>query len=168
MIISLIAALPRNRALGKNNMLLWTHPTDMQHFRTTTRGKAVIMGRKTWESLPPTFRPLPGRHNIVISHNSHYDAHGATLVSSLEEALNAAAASDGDELFIIGGAQLYAQALPLSQRLYLTEIDGILDGDAFFPPRQPDEWQELSRTAVPNPGGLPFSLVLYQRHGPHT
>ena len=111
--ISLIAAVAKNLAIGKDGQLLWHLPEDMRYFRETTRGKPVIMGRKTWESLPDVFRPLPGRRNIVISRNPAYDAPGATLAGSLEEAVRLA--QDDAEVFVIGGAEIYRQALPLAQ-----------------------------------------------------
>ena len=159
MIVSLIAAVAGNGAIGKDNALPWHLPEDMRHFRETTRGKPVIMGRKTWESLPDAFRPLPGRHNIVVSRNPAYQAPGATLATSLDEALLEAAAAE--EVFVIGGAQLYQQALALASRLYLTEIDASVDGDAFFPPVLAHEWEELSRTPVQ--GAPAFAFVIYQR-----
>ena len=114
--ISLIAAVAKNLAIGKDGQLLWHLPEDMRYFRETTRGKPVIMGRKTWESLPDAFRPLPGRKNIVISRNPAYDAAGATLVGSLSEAIGQT--HEAEEVFVIGGADIYRQALPLAQRLY--------------------------------------------------
>ncbi len=159
--ISLIAALARNRAIGKNGQLLWHLPEDMRHFRETTRGKPVIMGRKTWESLPDSFRPLPGRHNIVISRNPAYVAPGATLVSSLNDAMREA--GEALEVFVIGGAELYRQALPIADRLYLTEIAEDFDGDVFFPDVRPEVWEEISRTARQGTSGPAFSFVAYRR-----
>jgi len=159
--LSLIAALASNGAIGKNNTLLWHLPEDMRHFRETTRGKPVIMGRKTWESLPDSFRPLPGRHNIVISRNPAYQASGATLAGSLEDAIKQVGSAD--EAFVIGGGELYRQALPLANRLYLTHIDAHFDGDVFFPPVLPQEWQEVSRTPCQGTSGPAFSFALYQR-----
>lgn len=155
--LSLIAAVARHRVIGKDNQLLWQLPEDMKYFRETTRGKAVIMGRKTWESLPEKFRPLPGRHNIVVSRNPDFPAPGATLVNSLDAAL--AACDNDNEVFVIGGEMLYRLALPLANRLYLTEIDKDYTGDAFFPERIPTEWSERSRT----PGGDGFDFVVYER-----
>ena len=161
MIISLIAALASNRAIGKDNALLWHLPEDMRHFRETTRGKPVIMGRKTWESLPESFRPLPGRHNIVVSRDPTYPASGATLANSLDDAVRQA--RDADEVFVIGGEQLYRQALPLAGRLYLTEIEQSFAGDVFFPDVQPSDWEEISRTPRQGTSGPAFSFVVYQR-----
>jgi len=159
--ISLIAAVAQNRALGKDGQLLWHLPEDMRYFRETTRGKPVIMGRKTWESLPDVFRPLPGRRNIVISRNPAYDAPGATLAGSLEEAVRLA--QDDAEVFVIGGAEIYRQALPLAQRLYLTEVARDFDADAFFPEFSASDWTEISRSAAKNGAGLDFTFAVYQR-----
>ena len=159
--ISLIAADARNRALGKDGQLLWHLPEDMRYFRETTRGKPVIMGRKTWESLPDAFRPLPGRRNIVISRNSAYEAPGATLAGSLDEAVRLT--QDDAEVFVIGGAEIYRQALPLAQRLYLTEVAQDFAADVFFPEFGAREWREISRSAMKNGAGLDFTFAVYQR-----
>ncbi len=161
MIISLIAALASNRAIGKDNALLWHLPEDMRHFRETTRGKPVIMGRKTWESLPASFRPLPGRHNIVVSRDPAYPASGATLAGSFEDAVRQA--GDAMEVFVIGGAALYREALPIADRLYLTEIDQRFDGDVFFPEVSPHEWQEISRQPGLETSGPRYAFAVYQR-----
>ncbi len=159
--LSLIAAVASNRAIGKGQQLLWHLPDDMRHFRETTRGKPVIMGRKTWESLPAAFRPLPGRRNLVVSRNPAYQAPGATLAASLEDALRAAA--DAAEVFVIGGAELYRQALPLAARLYLTEVAASAEGDAFFPELAPDDWEEIARAPGHNESEPAFAFVIYQR-----
>src|SRR5664279_953713 len=109
--LSLIAAVAKNRVIGNNNQLLWHLPEDMRHFRETTRGKPVIMGRKTWESLPDSFRPLPGRLNIVVSRNAAYQAPGATLAGSIDDAIRRIG-DDAREIFVIGGEELYRQAMP--------------------------------------------------------
>ena len=159
--LSLIAAVARNGVIGKDNQLLWHLPGDMRHFRETTRGKPVIMGRKTWESLPEKFRPLPGRLNVVVSRNADYDAPGAVLTGSLEEAI--AKAENAEEIFVIGGAELYNQALPLANRLYLTELANDFSGDSWFPGIPPGEWQELSRSQPVEEAGLVYAFVVYQR-----
>jgi dihydrofolate reductase len=159
--LSLIAAVARNRVIGKDNALLWHLPEDMRHFRETTRGKPVIMGRKTWESLPESFRPLPGRLNIVVSRNPAYQAPGATLVGSVDEAIRCA--GEAKEIFVIGGEELYRQAMPRADRLYLTEIDAEFSGDAFFPEVSEQEWQEVSRRAQEGDALPAFSFVTYQR-----
>ena len=159
--LSLIAAVARNRVIGKDNTLLWHLPEDMRHFRETTRGKPVIMGRKTWESLPDSFRPLPGRLNIVVSRNPAYQASGAELAGSLEDAIRCA--GDAREIFIIGGEELYRQAMPKADRLYLTEIEVDFDGDAFFPEVLTHDWYEVSRKTQQGASELAFSFVVYQR-----
>ncbi len=159
--LSLIAAVARNRVIGKDNQLLWHLPDDMRHFRETTRGKPVIMGRKTWESLPEKFRPLPGRLNIVVSRNPVYPAPGATLAGSLQEA--AEKAGNAQEVFVIGGAELYRQALPLADRLYLTEIAADFEGDATFPETSSEDWQEILRSPPARHDGLDYAFVVYKR-----
>ncbi|HEY5790823.1 MAG TPA: dihydrofolate reductase, partial [Gammaproteobacteria bacterium] len=126
--LALIAALDRNRLIGRDNALPWHLPADLQHFKRLTLGKPVLMGRRTWESLG---RPLPGRHNIVLSRDPAFRAEGATVVGSLDAALEAA--GDAAEAMVIGGAAFYATMLPRARRLYLTEVDGEFDGDAWFP-----------------------------------
>lgn len=134
--LSIIAAMDRNRLIGRDNQLPWQLPADLQHFKSTTMGKPIVMGRKTWESLG---RPLPGRVNIVITRNTAYQAEGTTVVHSLEEALTVA--SDAEEIMIIGGANLYTQALAQVERLYLTRVEGSFEGDAWFPEFSDADWQ---------------------------
>ena len=159
--LALIAACGRGRVIGIDNRLPWHLPEDMKFFREITRGKPVIMGRKTWESLPDAFRPLPGRLNIVVSRNAAYQATGGSVVGSLPEALSAA--GDTEMACMIGGAELYRQALPLADRLILTEIDQDYPGDAFFPAFTSDEWIEVSRMPQVSATGLPFAFVTYER-----
>ncbi|MDQ5946883.1 MAG: dihydrofolate reductase [Pseudomonadota bacterium] len=156
--LSLIAAMANKRIIGRDNTLPWHLPEDLKHFKATTLGKPVIMGRKTWESLG---RPLPGRRNIVVSRNADYVATGGELVGSLEAAI--AATADIEEVFVIGGADLYRQALPLAQRLYLTEIAGDYAGDACFPEFPASEWREAAREAHVSSEGLHYAFVRYQR-----
>ncbi len=139
-LISIIAAMARNRVIGHENRLPWRLPADLQHFKAMTMGKPMVMGRKTWESLPGL---LPGRPHIVVSRNRNYRAEGATLAHSLEEAIEAAGRVD--ELMIVGGANLYAQALSHARRMYLTLIDAAVEGDAWFPPFDEAEWRETAR-----------------------
>lgn len=128
MSVSMIAAVGKNLELGKNNNLIWHFKEDMKFFKDTTMGHTVVMGRKTFESLP---KALPGRKNIVISSNAEYQAKGATVVTSVEEALQIA---DNEELFVIGGGKIYAEFLPYADKLYLTEIDAeCADADTYFP-----------------------------------
>ncbi|MDR2451122.1 MAG: dihydrofolate reductase, partial [Candidatus Accumulibacter sp.] len=116
---------------------------------------------RTWESLPEKFRPLPGRRNVVLSRNPGYAAPGAELAGSLDEAVGKA--GNGDEIFVIGGAELYRQALPLADRLYLTEIAADFSGDALFPEVHPDEWREVSRSQVFEEAGLSYAFVIHRR-----
>ncbi|MBU3696893.1 dihydrofolate reductase [Dechloromonas sp.] len=136
--IVIIAAVAKNRVIGKDNRLLWNIPEDMAHFKALTTGQTVIMGRKTWESLPERFRPLPNRRNIVISRQADYPAPGAEVAGSLEIGLNLA--STAERVFIIGGEQIYRQAMPLADRLEITEVDLEPEGDAWFPAVMPDVW----------------------------
>ena len=159
--LSIIAAVARNGVIGKDNQLLWHLPEDMRHFRETTRGKPVIMGRKTWESLPDAFRPLPGRNNIVVSRNPAYQPAGASLASTLNDAI--LKAGDAEEVFVIGGAELYRLALPIADRLYLTEIDQDFEGDASFPDIEKSNWEEASREIPHSASGIRYSFVLYRR-----
>jgi len=161
--VALIAAVARNGAIGRDNQLLWHLPEDLRHFRATTTGHAVIMGRKTWDSLPERFRPLPGRHNIVVTRQPNWQAEGATTTHSLEAALAAAGAVD--RVFVIGGAALYAATLAQADELYLTELDADFDGDVHFPTWQPAQFTEVTRArfraAAPNDFDAAF--VLYHR-----
>ena len=162
--LSLIAAVPRNGAIGRDNELLWKESADQKHFAATTRGHAVIMGRKTWESLPPRFRPLPGRRNIVVTRNAGFEAAGAETVDSLEAALQRV--NDGPLAFVIGGAQLYAQALPHVDEMVLTEIDADLDGHVHFPAWDRQAFVEASREGHVGADGTGFAFVTYRRRTP--
>ncbi len=143
MIISLIVAMDNNRLIGANNGLPWRLPDDMRWFVEQTMGKPVILGRKTYDSIPAKFKPLHGRHNIIITRNTQYQAAGCTVVQSLPAAL--AAAGDAPEVMVGGGAQIYAAALPLAHRLYLTLVEGAFTGDAYFPPFDPAAWRVIFR-----------------------
>ena len=162
MTLSLIVAVAHNRVIGVGDRIPWRLPEDMKHFKQTTTGHPIIMGRKTWESFPK--RPLPDRTNIVITRNSAFTAEGATLVPSLDEAIETAQQSPGnEETFVIGGAQVYAQALPLVDRMYMTEVDSAFDGDVLFPEYPSAHWHEVSRTQNTSSTGLNYSLVIYER-----
>jgi dihydrofolate reductase len=133
-LISIIVALGQGREIGLGNALLWHIPEDMKRFKELSVGHPVIMGRKTWESLPEKFRPLSERTNIIVTRQTGYEAPGAIVVNSLEDALREARGALGaEEIILMGGAQLYAEALPLVQRLYLTLIDDTKEADAYFP-----------------------------------
>ena len=138
-IISLIAAIGKERELGFGGKLLWYIPDDMRRFKEITTGHPVIMGRKTWESLPERFRPLPGRTNIVVTRQADYKAAGAIVADSLGAARAVAARAEGaNEIFVIGGGELYVLALPFADRLYLTLVDDIAEADTFFPSYERD------------------------------
>lgn len=158
--LNLIYARARNGVIGKDNQLPWHLPEDLAHFKRTTLGCPVIMGRNTWDSLPPRFRPLPGRLNIVVTRNTAWQADGARVAHSLEAARDLCPA-DG-EAWVIGGAQIYAQALPLASRVVVTEIDRDFEGDAFAP-ELGAQWQETAREAHTSASGLPFAFVTYTR-----
>jgi dihydrofolate reductase len=162
MLISLIAAMAKYRVIGKDNAMPWHLPADLRHFKAVTLGKPVVMGRRTFESIG---RPLPGRRNIVISRNTEWQAAGVERADSLATAFTLLAGSD--EVMIIGGGQLYAEALPLADRLYLTHIDLQVEGDTHFPDYECYSWQELERTAHPaddkNPHACEFVTLSRQR-----
>jgi len=143
MTLSIIAAIGKNNELGKDNQLLWNLPEDMRHFRETTRGHTVIMGRKTFESIG---RPLPNRKNIVVTRDRAYTAEGIEVAHSLEEAL-ALVANDSSEVFVIGGATLYTEALPQADKLYITHVDGAFEADTFFPVIDAS-WKKTSETTI--------------------
>jgi dihydrofolate reductase len=160
-IVSLIAAVARNGGIGRDNALLWRLPEDMARFKALTLGHPVIMGRKTWDSLPAKFRPLPGRRNLVLSRDAALQVDGAEVFASLTDALNACA--DAAHVSVIGGAQIYAEAMPFADRLELTEIDADFDADVFFPAWDRAAFTETSREAKTAPQGWHFDFVGYQR-----
>jgi len=158
--IALIYARAANGVIGKDGALPWHLPEDMAHFKQLTQGAPVIMGRKTWDSLPPRFRPLPGRTNIVVTRQSDWNENGAQRASSLREALQISEQSP--TVWVIGGAQIYAEALPLADRVEVTEIDRDFDGDAHAP-ELGSEWVEAARSRHVSSNGLPFSFATYVR-----
>ncbi len=159
----MIAAVGSNRAIGKDNQLLWNIPGDLKRFKELTLGHPVIMGRKTWESLPEAYRPLPGRTNIVITRDSSYGAPGAVLARSFPEALSLARDAEGaNELFIIGGQQVYECALPFAHRLYLTVVNDAPEADAFFPRYEEEFSREISREASAG-GDVSYAHVTLER-----
>ena len=158
--INLIFARAANGVIGNLNAMPWHLPEDLAHFKQLTQGCPVVMGRKTWDSLPPKFRPLPGRTNIVITRQTDWQADGAERAASLEQAFQLCAQSR--EVWVIGGAQIYAQAEPLAQRAEITEIAKCFDGDAQAPVLG-EGWHETSRQAHVSVNGLPFSFVTLER-----
>ena len=142
MIVSMIAAHANNRVIGKDNQLIWHLPADLKFFKNTTSGHTIIMGRKTYDSIG---RPLPNRTNVVITRNKDFEAEGCEVFHALEDALSAHAHEE--EVFIVGGAQLYEIGLEYAHRLYLTEIDAEFEGDTFFPEYDTSVWKESWREA---------------------
>jgi dihydrofolate reductase len=159
--IVIIAAVGRNGVIGRDGGLAWRDPQDARHFRDTTMGSPVIMGRKTWDSLPPRFRPLPGRRNLVVTRDAAWSAEGADVSPSLDAAF--VAARDAERVFVIGGAELYVHALPLADELVLTEIDADLEGEVRFPAWDRAAYAVVSRDPRVDAAGLPFAFVTYRR-----
>jgi dihydrofolate reductase len=159
--IALIYARAANGTIGLGGTMPWHLPEDLAHFKRLTSGCPVIMGRKTWDSLPVRFRPLPGRCNIVITRQAAWSQNGVQRASSLREALQLCE-QDAQTVWVMGGAQIYAQALPLADRVEVTEIAQDFDGDAFAPVLGP-EWLEAARQEHVSASGLPFSFVRYLR-----
>ena len=159
MIISLIAAMDKNRLIGKENGMPWYLPADFKHFKEITMGKPIIMGRKTYESIG---KPLPGRLNIVIS-RSGFTAAGITSASSIEEALDIV--KEMDEVMIIGGANIYQQMIDEADKMYLTHVDAICNGDAWFPEFNLADWTILNTISLDadEKNNFDFSIVAYQR-----
>jgi dihydrofolate reductase len=159
-VIALVVAYAvENRAIGVDGGLPWRLPSDMKHFRELTTGGTVVMGRRTWESIPERFRPLPERRNMVLSRGPADGFAGAEAFSSLPAALAAA----GESAFVIGGGQTYAEALPLAARVYATEVDGAVPGDTFFPPLDPASWDRTSLSAPVSENSHTFRIALYER-----
>jgi dihydrofolate reductase len=158
--LHLIYARASNGVIGKDNGLPWHLPEDLAHFKRTTLGCPVIMGRKTWDSLPPKFRPLPGRANIVLSRDGEWSAEGAQHATSVKGAM--ALCDPDSDAWVIGGAQIYAQALPLATSVVVTEIARPYEGDAFAPELGP-EWVETRREPRASENGLLFAFVTYTR-----
>ena len=161
MAIHLIYARGANGVIGLNNTMPWHLPEDLSHFKQLTSGNPVVMGRKTWDSLPERFRPLPGRTNIVVTRNADWQAEGVLNASSLEQALELGA-QHGNTVWVMGGAQIYAQALPLADVVDVTIIHKDFEGDAFAPELGP-EWQEAVRQDLVSAQDLPFSFVRYTK-----
>jgi dihydrofolate reductase len=158
--ISIVAALARNRAIGRDNTMPWRLPEDLKRFKRLTLGHAVIMGRKTFESIGS---PLSGRNNIVLTRSRDWAPSGCVVAHTLESAI--AAIDESQDAFVIGGAQIYALAMPLARRLYMTEIERDFDGDAFFPEFDRSHWREISRErhASGGPEGFDYAFVEYER-----
>ena len=161
----LIAAVARNGVIGRDGVLPWHLAADMQHFREITRDGPVVMGRRTWDSLSPRYRPLPGRSNIVVSRRAGLEVEGALVAPSLQAALRLAQLRVGTSkrVFVIGGAQLYREAMPLADVLELTEVQADMTGDTQFPFWDRGQFDEVSRLPQPAENGLNFDFVTFRR-----
>ncbi len=158
--ISILVAMAKNRTIGINNTLPWRCPEDLKHFKALTMGHHMIMGRKTFDSIG---KPLPGRTTVVVTRNANLKIEGCLIANSLQQAIELC---KGDtEIFVVGGAEIYAQALPLANTLYITEIQQEVEGDAHFPAFNHHEWQESARevTSQREPQPLDYHFVTYQR-----
>jgi dihydrofolate reductase len=159
MIISIIVAVDENNGIGKNNDLLWHMPADLKHFKDTTAGHTVIMGRKTFDSVG---KPLPKRRNIIITRQTGLEIPGAEVVSDLPSAI--ALCDENEEVFIVGGAEIYKMAMDITDKIYLTVIKGVFGADTFFPPIDPDTWKETEAVSFEpdekNASGYTFSTLI--------
>lgn len=156
--ISFVVAMDENRAIGKDNDLPWYLPNDLKHFKKTTMGKPIVMGRKTYESIG---KPLPGRENIVVTRDHSYEAEGTTIVHAVDEVLQI----DAEEICIIGGSEIFKQFLHVADRLYITVIHHTFDADTYFPELNDNEWKEVSRTAgiVDEKNKYAHEFVVYEK-----
>jgi len=157
--LSILVAMAKNRTIGLDNALPWRIPEDLKYFKALTMGHHIVMGRKTYDSIG---RPLPGRTTVVVTRSRNLELPGCTVAHSLEEAITACA---GNEIFIVGGAELYAQALPFAETLYVTEIQQEIEGDAHFPEFDRSTWQETAREkrSQTEPQPLEYHFVTYRR-----
>ncbi|WP_251978811.1 dihydrofolate reductase [Salinicola avicenniae] len=163
--VAMIAAMSANRVIGVGNRLPWYLPEDLKYFKATTQGKPLVMGRKTFASIG---RPLPGRLNIVITRDAEFQHEGVRVCHSLDEALvladSQALIDGGDEIMVMGGGEIYHLALPIAERLYLTEVAVEIEGDAFFPEIDRHQWREVARTrGTPAVGQPDYAFVQYRR-----
>lgn len=158
--LSLIVAMATNRTIGINNQMPWHLSADLKKFKKITMGQPIIMGRKTFESIG---RPLPGRQNIIISRDLQYQQQGCLVFNDLDSALQSCTGSD--EVFVIGGATLYAATLARAERLYITEIQQVFDGDTWFPEIKQEQWREVAREDINDDNSVDFnySFIIYER-----
>jgi len=161
----MIAAVAENKVIGKDNDMIWRLPDDMKYFMNTTKDHFVIMGRKNYESIPHKFRPLPNRTNIIVTRQPDYKAENCLTVGTIEKALDYAREQNQQEVFIIGGGQIYAQSMDIADKLYITEIKEKFDGDTFFPSYDKCAWEEVSRIhhAKDDKHLHEFDFVIYNR-----
>jgi len=164
-VISSIVAVSQNNVIGKDNTLIWHLPADMNYFKNKTAGHCVITGRKNYESIPEKYRPLPNRTNIVITRQKNYDAPGAIVVESLEAALKKAVDTGDEEIFIIGGGEIFKQSMHLADKLYVTKIHHTFDGDTYFPEIDSKFWKETKRVdcLADEKNKYDYSFLEYQK-----
>ncbi|MEO1051097.1 MAG: dihydrofolate reductase [Bacteroidota bacterium] len=165
MLISLIAAVAENGVIGKDNDLVWDLPDDMKYFMRTTKGHHILLGRKNYLSLPEKFRPLPNRSNLIVTRQKDYAAEGAFVFNTIEEAIDFAKAEGEEELFVIGGGEIYKQTLDMADKLYITEVKCSFEGDTFFPDFDKSQWEETSRTShgIDEKHNCEFDFVIFER-----
>ena len=162
--VCLIVARAANGVIGAEGGLPWHLPADLKHFKALTLGKPCIMGRKTWDSLPK--KPLPGRSNIVLTRQADFAAEGALVAHTLAEALVLAARENPPEIMVIGGSHIFAAALPLAAKIYLTDVRAMPKGDAYFDALSPESWSEIAHEDHPAAGDVPaFAFTVWQRGG---
>nr|AIA17088.1 Dihydrofolate reductase [uncultured bacterium]AIA17503.1 Dihydrofolate reductase [uncultured bacterium]AIA18166.1 Dihydrofolate reductase [uncultured bacterium] len=163
--ISIIVAASENNVIGRNNDLPWYLPLDLKYFKDTTMGHCVVMGRKNFESIPPKYSPLVGRTNIVITRQKDYKANGAVVVNSIEDAIEYARRQSETECFITGGGEIFRQSLQYCDRIYLTRIHAVIEGDVYFPELNMNEWKEVSRDDRPadEKNNYSFSFLRFER-----
>ncbi len=159
--ISLLVAMDQHRLIGKDNQLPWHLPQDLAYFKKVTMGHKIIMGRKTFESIG---RPLPGRENIIVTRDMTYTQPGCTILHSIEEII-ALSSRSNEEVFVIGGAEIFKEILPVSDRLYITEIDHEFEGDTYFPERKHSEWIKVSaeRGIMDEKNPYDYQFVIYEK-----
>jgi dihydrofolate reductase len=166
LIISLIAAVSKNHVIGKNNDLPWNLPDDMKFFMNTTKAHHCIMGRKNYESIPEKFRPLPNRTNIVVTRQKDFQAPGCIVVNAIDKGLTIARENGEAETFIIGGAEIYRSTMEQTNRMYLTEIDAVIEGDTYFPEFDKKIWKEIKRQhhVADERHKFAFDFVVYEKN----
>lgn len=161
--LSIIVAATDNNVIGRRNDLPWHLPTDMKYFKKVTDGCKIIMGRKCWESIPEKFRPLPNRKNFVVTRQNDYEAKGAILLNNVEIALSTAHMDPSDEVFVIGGAEIYKEAFKYANKLYLTRIEGVIEGDVILEGFDPDKWVLISSSESVEENGFRFKFEIYEK-----
>jgi dihydrofolate reductase len=161
--INIIVAMSNNFVIGKNNTLPWHLPTDLKYFKDTTKGHTVVMGRKCWESIPENYRPLPNRKNIVVSRNKDYVAKGAIVINDLEQILSSNE-NNFEQIFIIGGAELYKEAFKYANKLFLTQIFQDVDGDIILEGLNSKDWCLYEGSEIYEENGFKFRFELYQKN----